>query len=95
MEMTDDMDAGQNLTETASRSGGNIQYWWPTSIEDPQWSLYHPVHNKFGYGTTYDELIYHAFLSRFDLAQRFIQKCKSILPWWVKLKLKLEKKLGL
>lgn len=92
MNMTDDMDAGQNLTEEITRRGGNVKYWWPTHIEDEQWYLHHPEHNKFGYGTTYNDRIYHAFLSRHDLSQRFIKKCKSILPLLTKLRLKLTDK---
>ncbi len=80
MNMTDDMDAGQNLTEHIIKDGGKINYWWPTAIEEEQWYLHHPEHNKFGFGTTYNDRIYHAFLSRFDLSNRFIRKCKSILP---------------
>lgn len=90
MEMVDnDMDAGQNLTETALRRGGNACYWWPTAIEDPQWTLHHPEHTRFGYGTTYDDRIYHAFLSRFDLSNRFVRKCKNTLPFFPRLWAKL------
>ncbi|PZR25072.1 MAG: hypothetical protein DI535_19620 [Citrobacter freundii] len=79
MNMTDDMDAGQNLTEVITSKGGTVNYWWPTSIEEKKWTLYHPDHQWFGPGTTYDDLVYHAFFSRFDLADRFIKKCKSLL----------------
>ena len=79
MRMAPDMDAGQNLTEHITRAGGNIKYWWPTHIEEVKWSLYHPVHNEFGLGTTYDDSIYHAFYSRDNLSDGFISKCKSIL----------------
>lgn len=81
MNMTEDMDAGQNLTEEIIRKGGNVKYWWPTHIEEEKWSLYHPVHNKFGLGTTYNDSIYHAFYSRDNQSDNFMQKCKSILPW--------------
>jgi hypothetical protein len=92
MNMTDDMDAGQNLTEKIIKDGGNIIYWWPTNIEEEQWNLYHPKHKKFGPGTTYNDCIYHAFFSRFDLADRFIMKCKSILPELVKFYLRITDK---
>lgn len=81
MHVTSDMDAGQNLTEKVSANGGNIKYWWPTSMEEEKWYLHHPVHNKFGFGTTYNNAIYHAFYSRENLTNNFIKKCKSVLPW--------------
>ncbi len=92
MNMTEDMDAGQNLTEQIIKNGGNVKYWWPTDIEEAQWDLYHPEHTKFGLGTTYNDCIYHAFFSRFDLADRFIVKCKSILPELVKFYLRITDK---
>ncbi len=79
MTMTDDMDAGQNLTEHITRKGGHVKYWWPTHIEEEKWYLHHPDHNKFGLGTTYNDLVYHAFYSRDNLSDRFIEKCKGIL----------------
>lgn len=92
LKMTSDMDAGQNLTEQIRINGGNIKYWWPTDIEEVQWNLYHPEHTKFGLGTTYNDCIYHAFFSRFDLANRFVIKCKSILPEFVKFYLRITEK---
>ena len=88
MRMTDDMDAGQNLTEVILRSGGKVKYWWPTHIEEEQWYLHHPEHTKFGPGTTYNGAIYHAFFSRADLSDRFLRKCKSLLPWYTRWKLR-------
>ncbi|RAJ01593.1 glycosyltransferase involved in cell wall biosynthesis [Chitinophaga skermanii] len=79
MEMTHDMDAGQNLTEVVEKDGGSVKYWFPTHIEEEQWYLHHPEHQKFGPGTTYNDTIYHAFFSRDDLSMRFIDKCEEIL----------------
>lgn len=79
MNMTEDMDAGQNLTEAITKAGGKITYWWPTEVEDPQWKLYNAEGTMFGPGTSYNHLVYHAFLSRFDLADRFVKKCKQLL----------------
>lgn len=84
MEMTEDMDAGQNLTKQVLNESGKINYWWPTHIEKEEWHLHHPEHNKFGPGTTYRNAIYHAFFSRFDQSDRFIKKCKSILTFYDK-----------
>jgi hypothetical protein len=90
MNMTEDMDAGQNLTEQIIKKGGNIRYWWPTAIEEEKWYLHHPEHTVFGLGTTYNNTIYHAFLSLHNLSARFIKKCKSVLPWYY-LKLQLSR----
>lgn len=79
MNMTEDRDAGQHLTEVVQAAGGRVVYWWPTEIEEPTWKLYHPEHTQFGPGTTYENMVYHAFYSRFDLANRFINKCKGLL----------------
>ncbi|MFT3705742.1 MAG: hypothetical protein QM802_25455 [Agriterribacter sp.] len=92
MNETNDMDVGQNLTEKITLNNGAIKYWWPTEMEEEQWNLYHPEHTKFGPGTTYNNLIYHAFLSRFDTSGRFIKKCKTILPWYTKFKLGFARK---
>lgn len=73
------MDVWQNITEQAKLHNGNLKYWWPTDIEEEKWYLHHPVHNKFGIGTTYNDLIYHAFFSRENNSDGFINKCKSIL----------------
>ncbi|RFM27815.1 hypothetical protein [Deminuibacter soli] len=79
MNMTDDMDAGQNLTEHIERENGQVKYWWPTHVEDEKWYLHHPQHQVFGLGTTYNDTIYHAFYSRDNLSDGFIRKCKSLL----------------
>ena len=82
MNMTEDMDAGQNLTECIIKNGGTIKYWWPTHIEEEKWYLHHPEHTVFGLGTTYNGTIYHAFLSLHNLSVQFLKKCKSVLPWY-------------
>lgn len=79
MRMTDDMDAGQNLTKQVIANGGTVKYWWPTHIEEEKWYLHDPIHTKFGPGTTYNETVYHAFFSRFDQSYRFFKKAKSVL----------------
>lgn len=79
MRMTDTMDAGQNLTAVIAQQGGHVKYWWPTHIEEKEWKLFHPIHTDFGPGTTYNDLVYHAFFSRFDLADRFVIKSKQLI----------------
>lgn len=79
LNMTVDMDGGQNLTEHIIQAGGNVKYWWPTHIEEEKWYLHHPEHSVFGPGTTYNDAVYHAFFSRENQSDRFFDKCKSIL----------------
>ncbi len=79
MELTGDMDAGQNLSVQILKNKGRINYWWPTHIEEEKWYLHHPQHPVFGPGTTYNNAVYHAFFSRFDQSERFKKKCKSVL----------------
>jgi hypothetical protein len=55
-----------------------FKFWYPTHVEQEKWDLY--PDKKFGYGTTYDNRVYHAFESRLSSAQNsFIKKCKEIL----------------
>ena len=75
----DAVDAGQHLSEVVAQQGGNLVYWWPTHIEEDKWPLYHPIHTRFGLGTTYNDNIYHAFYSRSNLSNRFLDKCKYLL----------------
>ena len=76
---TDDYDVWQNITNIIISKGGHVKYWWPTHIEEEKWYLHHPQHNKFGLGTTYNDMIYHAFFSRTDSSERFVKKCKEVL----------------
>ncbi len=78
-EEPDAVDAGQHLSEVITEHGGNLVYWWPTHIEDEKWPLFDPRHPVFGLGTTYRDSVYHAFYSRSNLSNRFIDKCKYIL----------------
>jgi hypothetical protein len=78
-DLPDAVDAGQNLSEVVVKNGGKLKFWWPTHIEEETWNLYHPEHPRFGLGTTYHDNIYHAFYSRSNLSNRFLEKCKMIL----------------
>lgn len=79
MRMSESTDAGQNLTNVILKENGNIKYWWPTRIEEEMWYLHNEKHNRFGLGTTYNDMIYHAFFSRDDLSTRFLRKCQEVL----------------
>lgn len=72
-------DVAQNLTtKVKEMKDSNIKFWWPTSVEDPKWDLYQSD-LKFGLGTEYDNLVYHAFESRKMENSRFINKCKEVI----------------
>jgi hypothetical protein len=75
----DAVDAGQHLSEVVAQEGGRLVYWWPTDIEEDKWPLFHPEHTRFGLGTTYNDNIYHAFYSRSNMSNRFLEKCKILL----------------
>ena len=56
----------------------NIRFWYPSSVEVPKWNLYKKC--KFGLGTTYEKLVYHAFESRLGESDNaFVKKCNEIL----------------
>jgi len=57
-----------------------VQLMRPTHVEKPLWNL-EPGRERFGHGTTYDDLFYHAFESRIsrDHQNRFIEKCRQVL----------------
>ena len=50
---------------------------YPSSVEVPMWDLEDGV--KFGYGTTYENNIYHSFESRFHNINMFTNKCDEVL----------------
>lgn len=79
MSSTSIWDIGALLTIIAKFRGDvSIKYWMPSSVDFPKWDLY-PERN-FGYGTTYENHIYHAFESRWgDSDNIFIKKCKELL----------------
>jgi len=51
-----------------------------TAVEKLLWNL-EPGRERFGHGTTYGDLFYHAFEARVsrDRQNRFIEKCKQVL----------------
>lgn len=79
MSAVDDMDSGHNLTKQIIEADGNLKFWWPTSIEEEKWNLYHSTHTRFGLGTTFNNTVYHGFESRNSLGDNFINKCRLLL----------------
>lgn len=75
-------DDGENdvagiLTKICKQNNLPHKYWMPTHIEIPKWNLFGI--GKFGLGTIYNGLIYHAFQVRDGNHYRFINKCKQVL----------------
>lgn len=56
-----------------------IHYLTPTHVEKPMWDLSPGV--KFGYGTTYGNMVYHAFESNanHESTVNFIKKCQEVI----------------
>ncbi len=73
----DKFDVGGRLTWEAEKMNVPIVYWIPSHVEVPLWKLYKIGY--FGYGTTYDGMIYHAFEIRYGNYYRFIKKCKEVI----------------
>jgi len=72
-------DVAGRLSRAAQRKGKIIAQLWPTHVEIEKWDLGN-TGVKFGYGTTYQDSVYHAFESRFnhESSSRFIDKCNLI-----------------
>ena len=73
-------DVCEELTYVWEQNKRKIQLLRPTQVEKPLWNL-EPARERFGHGTTYDDLFYHAFESRIgpDHQNRFIRKCRQVL----------------
>ena len=70
-------DCAAELTYFAIDKGFEVKLMYPSSVEVPMWDLEDGV--KFGYGTTYENNIYHSFESRFHNIDMFINKCDKVL----------------
>lgn len=71
-------DCGEELTYRWEENRKKVRFLWPSAVEQPMWKL--TGGKVFGYGTTYDDLFYHAFCSREQhTRERFLSKCDSIL----------------
>jgi len=70
-------DCGAELTYIANEKGIQVKLMYPTKVEVPKWELNDK--KMFGYGTNYENRIYHSFESRFNRNNLFINKCNEIL----------------
>lgn len=76
---TDRGDVSEEISYGCRAEAIAMELLYPTHVEVPLWPLVDDI--KFGYGTTYGDLVYHAFESNANhgSTQRFIDKCKHIL----------------
>lgn len=75
---TDRSDCAGELTYKAREKGLEVRLLYPTHSEKPMWQLDGCI--MFGKGTTFgNNDIYHAFYSRKDNSEMFINKCEEIL----------------
>ncbi len=75
---TERSDCAGELTHKAREKGIEVRLLYPSSVLDPLWELDGPV--MFGKGTTFGQNdIYHAFYSRKDNKDMFIEKCQEVL----------------
>jgi hypothetical protein len=71
-------DCGEELTYRWEERKQPIKYLWPSSVQYPMWTL--SSGKVFGYGTTYQNLFYHAFCSREQHTRDlFLNKCTEVL----------------
>lgn len=75
---TNRADCGGELSHISKEKNFKIKLLLPTSAEIECFDL--DQKHKFGYGTTYNNDIYHAFESRFGKKDKFfINKCQKII----------------
>jgi hypothetical protein len=74
---TDRADCAGELTYLANDAKVDVQLLYPSAVERPKWALNDDI--MFGLGTTYQDAIYHAFMSRKDNGDMFIKKCEEVL----------------
>jgi hypothetical protein len=71
-------DTAEELTYVAEKAGVEVKLLWPSHYEEKRWTL---INNKwFGIGTTYEDMVYHAFeISKVKAQELFYAKCNEIL----------------
>lgn len=70
-------DCGGEFSYIAEEKGVKLNLLYPTNVEVPKWDLNDKI--KFGFGTNFENKIYHAFESRFQNVGMFVKKCQEIL----------------
>lgn len=70
-------DCAGEFSYIAAEKSVELKLLYPSNVEQPKWDL--NEHIKFGFGTTFENKIYHAFESRFQNVGMFVKKCEEIL----------------
>jgi hypothetical protein len=79
-EITDRSDDTQELTYLAQESGINVDLIKFSHCEKEHYYWRFSDGRKYGYGSTYEDLAYHNFESRYGVfKQYFLDKCRSVL----------------
>lgn len=74
---TNRSDCGAELTYIANEIGLEVKLLYPTEVAIPAWPL--TENTMFGFGTNYENKIFHSFESRFNRYDFFIKKCSEVL----------------
>jgi hypothetical protein len=75
---TNRIDVGGELTLATNLHKFKVKYMLPTHVEQPTATWRIGSLGKYGYGTTYDNMLYHGWAIRKG-ADRFIRRCEEIL----------------
>ena len=73
-------DTAQILTRLSYKNNKTIKFWDVTGCDTEVWDLI-PLNKKFGYGTVYENCLYHQYqISELKSNNKsFLNKCKKIL----------------
>jgi hypothetical protein len=75
---TERSDCAAELSYHAKDKGVELNLLYPSSVEVELWDLDNG--RKFGFGTTYDNQVYHAFESRLHkTTDSFVKKCNEVI----------------
>ncbi len=77
---TERSDVAEEITRGCEELNIPLTLLWPTHVELPKWSLLPGV--EFGLGTTYGDLVYHAFeISKGATKDRFLSRSSEVLGY--------------
>ena len=83
-DFTDRGDNTQELTHAAQEQGIDVIFLRYSHCEKPNYYWKLPNGKTYGYGSTYEDMVYHNFESRFSKVDYFIDKCKEIVEKYSK-----------
>ena len=77
-------DDTQELTHAAQEQGIEVMFLRFAHCEKPNYYWKLPNGKTYGYGSTYEDMVYHNFESRFAKVHYFIDKCKEVVEKYSK-----------